>query len=153
MATPRVLVYSATAGYRHDSIPVAISALNATPSIEWEFSEDPGFFTFSNLAAFDAVVFLHNSEEVLDQSGQAALAEYFSNGGVYTGIHSASACLFNDTDYANAVGAYFDYHPTLQPAVGSPLRTHPDLSQARGPPGDERPLQMDVHRRGILLPL
>lgn len=41
---------------------------------------------------------------VLDGPGQAALQTFFQSGGVYTGVHSASACLFNDTNYLQAVG-------------------------------------------------
>lgn len=57
---------------------------------------------------------------VLDTSGEAALANYLKSGGNYVGVHSASACLQQNTNYNQTVGAIFDYHPQLQPAV-SPL--------------------------------
>lgn len=44
---------------------------------------------------------------VLDQAGQDALAEFFRSGGVYAGVHAASACLFNDETYKNAVGGEY----------------------------------------------
>jgi hypothetical protein len=43
-------------------------------------------------------------EIVLDDSGKAALQTFFQSGGVYTGVHSASACLYDDTNYLQAVG-------------------------------------------------
>lgn len=79
---------------------------------------DPNFFTPANLSPFSALLFAHNSEQVLTPDGSSALADYLSNGGAFVGVHSASACLFNDSTYAKAIGAYFDYHPRLQQAVG-----------------------------------
>jgi hypothetical protein len=41
---------------------------------------------------------------VLNDTGMAALQTFFQKGGVYTGVHSGSACLYNDTNYQQAVG-------------------------------------------------
>ncbi|WVR07679.1 hypothetical protein IAU60_004721 [Kwoniella sp. DSM 27419] len=128
-SSPKVLVYTATAGYRHDSIPTAIQVLGDNASkygVEFTFSEDRAMFTNETLSGFDGVMFVSNSDEVLDESGQAALKTFFQSGGVYTGVHAASACLFNDDNYLQAVGAYFDYHPDLQTATFERLNdTHP----------------------------
>lgn len=48
---------------------------------------------------------------VLDLDGQAALQRFFQGGGVYTGVHAASACLFNDTNYLQAVGGELSSPP------------------------------------------
>ncbi|OCF61285.1 glycosyl-hydrolase [Kwoniella mangroviensis CBS 10435] len=128
-STPKVLVYTATAGYRHDSIPTAIEVLDDNAQkygVEFTFSEDKSLFTEENLATYDGVMFVSNSDEVLDSSGQAALQKFFQSGGVYTGVHAASACLFNDTNYQQAVGALFDYHPPIQDATFTRLNdSHP----------------------------
>ncbi|ORY33428.1 trehalose utilization-domain-containing protein [Naematelia encephala] len=119
-AIPRVLVYTATKGYRHDSIPTAIQVLGQQASsynVSFDFTEDETKFTVDNLSQYDGVMFVSNSDQVLDDDGEAALQTFFQSGGVYTGVHSASACLFNDTTYAQAVGALFDYHPQLQNAT------------------------------------
>ncbi|KAK8853183.1 hypothetical protein IAR55_003885 [Kwoniella newhampshirensis] len=119
-STPRVLVYTATAGFRHDSIPTAIQVLGNIAGqygVEFVFSEDRSLFTNETLSGFDGVMFVSNSDEVLDAPGQAALQTFFQSGGVYTGVHAASACLFQDNNYLQAVGAYFDYHPQLQQAT------------------------------------
>lgn len=41
---------------------------------------------------------------MLNDTGMAALQTFFQKGGVYTGVHSGSACLYNDTNYQQAVG-------------------------------------------------
>ncbi|GMK56359.1 hypothetical protein CspeluHIS016_0301990 [Cutaneotrichosporon spelunceum] len=128
LTNPRVLVYTRTLGYRHDSIPTAIETLHThgpANNIEFEFTEDPMQFTDGTLSRFDGLLFVSTSEEVLDGTQQDALARYLRSGGVYAGVHSASACLYNDSVYLHAVGAYFDYHPSLQPATFLRVATHP----------------------------
>ncbi|EAL19145.1 hypothetical protein CNBH2440 [Cryptococcus deneoformans B-3501A] len=133
-STPRVLVYSATApdGYRHDSIPTAINVLGQNADkygVQFVFSEDMQMFTNETLSGFDGVMFVSNSEEVLDAPGKAALQTFFQSGGVYTGVHSASTCLTDDVNYGLALGAFFDYHPPLQTATFERLNTtHPAVA-------------------------
>ncbi|WVQ84484.1 hypothetical protein IAT38_006636 [Cryptococcus sp. DSM 104549] len=131
-STPRVLVYTATAGYRHDSIPTAIEVLGNVAGqygVEFQFSEDKSLFTNETLSGFDGIMFVSNSEEVLDESGQAALQTFFQSGGAFAGVHSASACLWNDTSFGKAIGAYFDYHPEIQTATFERLNTtHPSTA-------------------------
>ena len=60
-ATARLLVYSATQGFRHDSIPTAITVLKEHgPSIDaiFDVTEDASQFNDANLAKYDAVIFL-----------------------------------------------------------------------------------------------
>ncbi|CEQ39172.1 SPOSA6832_00664, partial [Sporobolomyces salmonicolor] len=93
-APPQILVYSATAGYRHDSIPTAINALQEiatnTSLYDPTFSEDENLFTPDQLAQFKAIVFLSNSDQVLTDSGETALTEWLGNGGVLVGLHSGN---------------------------------------------------------------
>ncbi|GJN87845.1 hypothetical protein Rhopal_000800-T1 [Rhodotorula paludigena] len=128
---PPVLVYSRTLGYRHQSIPVAIDALASiaqnTSLYDPTFSEDPSLFTDEQLQPFKAVVFLSNSEEVLDLEGQAALARWLGSGGSLIGLHAGSACLFNDTAFGTALGSWFDYHPDLQNVTFTKLMSHPTI--------------------------
>lgn len=66
-STPaRVLIYSATADFRHDSIPTARDALTAQGSaanIQFDATEDQGTFTDDGLSVYDALVFLMNTGE------------------------------------------------------------------------------------------
>jgi hypothetical protein len=60
-----VLIYSYTAGYRHESIPVAVASLTARgPSygINFENTEEPADITDDNLAKYDALFFLSNTD-------------------------------------------------------------------------------------------
>jgi type 1 glutamine amidotransferase len=95
------------------------------------FSEDPASFANSStLAGYQAIVFLSNSDEILDTAQQKAnLETYLVNGGGLVGIHSASAALFSTPWYGTAFGAFFDYHPTLQNATFSVVNdSHPSTS-------------------------
>ncbi|GAA5886164.1 hypothetical protein JCM5296_003504 [Sporobolomyces johnsonii] len=127
-APPQILVYSATAGYRHDSIPTAINALREigtnTTLYDPTFSEDENLFTPDQLAQFKAIVFLSNSDQVLTDSGEAALTEWLGNGGVLVGLHSGNACLFNDTAFGTAMGAFFHRHPAIQNATFTKVIDH-----------------------------
>ncbi|KAI6122171.1 ThuA-like domain-containing protein [Pisolithus croceorrhizus] len=124
-----VLVYSATAGYRHDSIEASIEALSAKASfadLEFDFTEDKNLFTDEHLAKYDAVVFLNNSGVVLDDTGKAALQNYLNLGGNFVGIHCAADALCDTPFFGEQIGAYFDYHPPLQESVVEVAdNTHP----------------------------
>ncbi len=82
-ALPSVLIYSRTAGFRHDSIPTAVDALRnmAAGLYNPVFSEAPADFTIANLSQFKALIFLSNSDQVLTPSGESALDAYLRSGG------------------------------------------------------------------------
>jgi type 1 glutamine amidotransferase len=125
----RVLVFSATAGYRHASIPDGIAALQMLASQRgWTISatEDATQFQDSTLSALDVIVFLSTTGDVLDTDQQAALVRYVQSGKGWVGIHSASDTEHDWPWYGGLVGAYFSSHPDIQQAsirVEDP--THP----------------------------
>lgn len=62
----KILIYSATRGFRHDSIPTAIAALKANSSsinVQFDNTEDQAQFSDDNLAKYDAVLFLSTTGE------------------------------------------------------------------------------------------
>ena len=62
----RILIYSATRRFRHDSIPDAIAALKAhgpTANILFDDTEDQTRFTDSVLSEYNAILFLDNTGE------------------------------------------------------------------------------------------
>ena len=74
-ARPRVLVFTKTAGFRHDAIPAGIAAvreLGAEGGFVVDATEDAAAFTPENLARYRAIVFLNTSGEVLDDRQKAA---------------------------------------------------------------------------------
>ncbi|WWC64587.1 uncharacterized protein I303_107198 [Kwoniella dejecticola CBS 10117] len=131
LAVPSVLVYTYAAGHAHDSIPTAIDVLNHTEieaqyGVNFTFIQDQLGFNQADLSTFDGVFFISTTGEALDQAGQAAVKTFFQSGGVYTGVHAAADCLYNDTTYGQAVGAWFDYRDSLQNATFTRLNnTHP----------------------------
>lgn len=61
-----ILIYSATAGFRHDSIPTAISALEQAGqqnNIQFDNTEDKSLFNNANLVQYDAILFLSTTGE------------------------------------------------------------------------------------------
>jgi type 1 glutamine amidotransferase len=101
------------------------SAINA----RFDNTEDQTQFNDQVLAQYDALLFLDNTGEVLDEAGKNAFQKYLDLGGNFIGIHAASDCLRNTTFYGNETGAFFDYHPALQNATVDVIdNSHPSTS-------------------------
>ncbi|MFO1497176.1 MAG: ThuA domain-containing protein [Verrucomicrobiota bacterium] len=114
-----VLVFSKTAAFRHDSIPVAIAAirqLGATNGLAITATEDSSQFNDMDLGRFRCVVFCMTTGDVLNPDQQAAFERYIRNGGGYAGIHSSSDTEYDWPWYGRLVGAYFKSHPAIQAA-------------------------------------
>jgi type 1 glutamine amidotransferase len=115
-----VLVFSKTAGFRHDSIAVgtqAIRDLGAANSFTVTATEDANAFNATNLAQFEAVVFLNTTGDVLNDTQQAAFEAYIRGGGGYVGVHSAADTEYGWPFYGGLMGAYFASHPAIQQAT------------------------------------
>ncbi|MFJ2865573.1 ThuA domain-containing protein [Kitasatospora sp. NPDC087314] len=115
----KVLVFSKTSGWRHDSIPVAVQALKdlgAANGFTVDATEDDTVFTPANLANYQAVVFALTTGDVLNATEKAAFEGYIRAGGGYAGIHSASDTEYTWPFYGQVVGAYFKSHPEQQQA-------------------------------------
>ncbi|MDI1466306.1 ThuA domain-containing protein [Catellatospora sp. KI3] len=119
-ANYNVLVFSKTAGFRHDSIAAGVTAvqqLGAANGFTVEATEDAAAFTDANLARFATVVFLSTTGDVLDANQQAAFERYIRAGGGYAGVHAASDTEYGWAWYGSLVGAYFSSHPAVQNAT------------------------------------
>ncbi|MEH1167932.1 ThuA domain-containing protein [Micromonospora sp. CPCC 205539] len=115
-----VLVFSKTAGFRHDSIPAGLAAiqqLGTANGFTVDSSEDGAVFTDANLANYRAVIWLSTTGDVLDPDQQAAFERYVRAGGGYVGIHAASDTEYSWAWYGDLVGAYFASHPANQQAT------------------------------------
>ena len=116
----KVLVFSKTAGFRHDSIPAGIAMiqqLGAEHDFEVDTTEDSAQFTEENLAQYDAVIWLSTTGDVLNGEQQAAFEEYIRSGGGYVGIHAAADTEYDWAWYGGLVGAYFESHPPGTPTA------------------------------------
>ncbi|MFG3602264.1 ThuA domain-containing protein [Micromonospora chersina] len=114
-----VLVFSKTAGFRHDAIPAGIQAirdLGAANNFTVTATEDAAQFTTANLARFEAVVFLNTTGDVLNATQQTAFEAYVGAGGGYVGVHAAADTEYDWPFYGNLVGAWFASHPAIQAA-------------------------------------
>ncbi|MFC8298950.1 ThuA domain-containing protein [Micromonospora orduensis] len=116
----KVLVFSKTAGFRHSSIPngiAAIQQLGSANGFTVTATEDAAQFTTSNLAQYQAVVFLSTTGDVLNASQQTAFESYIAAGGGYVGVHAAADTEYSWPWYGGLVGAWFDSHPAIQTAT------------------------------------
>ena len=79
-----VLVFTKTAGYRHKSIEKGVATLEklgAKNSFNVEQTEDASKFTEEVLKAYELVVFLSTTMDVLNEEQEAAFEQYIRNGG------------------------------------------------------------------------
>jgi type 1 glutamine amidotransferase len=116
----RVLVFSKTAGFRHDSIPAGIAAirqLGRAHGFTVTATEDGSAFRRKRLRHFDAVVFLNTTGDVLDPAQQTAFRSYVRHGGGFAGVHSATDTEYDWPFYGGLVGVHFASHPAIQQAV------------------------------------
>jgi type 1 glutamine amidotransferase len=125
-----VLVFTRTAGFRHDSIPAGLDAVRAVAAAEGlavTATEDPA--QLAGLDRYAAVVFLNTSGEVLDAGSRAALEAYVRGGGGWLGVHAAADTEYGWPFYGELVGARFARHPPVQPLTVRVDRDHPATAQ------------------------
>ncbi len=115
----RVLVFSRTLGFRHDSIPdgvAAVEALGRARGFAVDATEDAAAFSPGNLSRYRAVVLLNTTGSVLEGGQRDALQGFVRAGGGFVGVHSAADTLYDWPWYGSLVGAYFARHPAIQTA-------------------------------------
>ncbi len=116
----RVLVFSKTAGYRHESIEAgkkALLAMGAANGFLVDTTEDAARITEDSLKQYAAVLFLSPTGNVLERAQEVDLQRYIQAGGGYVGIHAASDAEYEWHWYGRLVGGYFVSHPATQPAT------------------------------------
>lgn len=115
-----VLVFSKTAGFRHDSIGAGIAAirqLGGQLGFSVDATEDAAKFSDASLAGYRAVVFLSTTGDVLNDEQQLAFERYIRSGGGFVGVHSAADTEYEWPFYGALLGAYFGGHPDIQTAT------------------------------------
>ena len=116
----RVLIFSKTAGFHHQSIPAGIKAIQklaAENNFAVDTTTDSTYFTESNLKKYAAVIFLNTTGNVLDDEQQQAFEQYIKHGGGFVGVHAATDTEYDWPWYGQLVGAYFKSHPKIQQAT------------------------------------
>jgi len=119
----RVLMLTATAGFRHESIATArqvMSSLAAASAgeIQLTTTEDPGALTAAALSQHDVLFFALTSGELpFSEAQKSAILGFVSDGNGFIGAHSATDTLYDWPEYGRLVGAYFREHPWTQQAA------------------------------------
>ena len=142
----RVLIISATQGFRHTEAIVAsterLKAVEATSGMQFDFTEDPGTLNAANLAKYD-VLFINNATlriaipsnadsatrqharwpktgdipAAITKDQQDAITSFVRNGKGLVAIHSATDALYGSADYRELVGGgLFRAHPFTREA-------------------------------------
>lgn len=129
----RLLVFSKTSGFRHDSIPVGVKAITLlgeqTGAFTAVHSEDDAVFEPQSLQQFDAVLMLNTTGEVFrpqaagdspaersaarqhEQRLQKSLVDFVRSGKGLAGIHSATDTYRDWKEYNDMMGGAFVSHP------------------------------------------
>ena len=128
------LLFTKTEGFRHDSIPAGIAAVEELANdhgFAVDHTEDSSVFTEENLDEYDVVVWLNTTGNVLTQNQQEAFEGYIQAGGGYVGIHSASDTHYEWPWYGGLVGAYFQSHPPGTQTADVMVGGHTHLQMVR----------------------
>jgi uncharacterized protein len=129
----RILIYSKTAGFRHDSIPIGVKAItmmgDKTGAYTAVATEDPSFFEPEKLSKFDAVFMLNTTLDCMrpdfkkgdkeaeqqarerEEIYKKSLEDFVSSGKGLIGTHSATDTYHNWKAYNKMMGGTFAGHP------------------------------------------
>jgi len=111
---PRVLIFSKTVRYYHESIPSGIAAiikLGQQNGFDVDTTKNSAFFAEITLKKYAAIIWLSTTGDVLNPAEQAHFERYIQSGGGYVGIHSASASEKEWDWFGKLTGAVFVNHP------------------------------------------
>ena len=138
----RVLIFTKTAGFRHDAIPTAVATLTtlaADAGMVADHTEDAQAFTAESLARYRVVIFASTTGDVLDAAQQAAMETFVRDGGGFVGVHAAADTEYDWPWYGRLVGAYFRNHP---PGLQS---THVQPERDGKPAGERWPVTDELY--------
>ncbi len=114
---PRLLVFTKTKGYYHESIPTGVAAimkLGKENNFSVDTTADATYFVEDSLKHYSAVIFLSTTGNVLNGDQQVAFERYIQAGGNFMGIHAATDTEYDWPWYNKLVGAQFLSHPRQQ---------------------------------------
>ncbi|MBX3240667.1 MAG: ThuA domain-containing protein [Chitinophagaceae bacterium] len=117
---PRVLVFSKTAGYYHQSIPKGVEAiqkLGTENNFDVDTTTNPAYFNEDSLPKYAAVIFLNTTGPLLNTPQRIAFERYIQAGGGYVGVHAATDAEYDWGWYSRLAGGQFLSHPHQQEAT------------------------------------
>jgi uncharacterized protein len=121
----RVLIYSGSTGYRHDSIPAAVEAMKAISTkagYTFDATEDPEVFSAEKLKAYKVIVFVSTSTDPKKPESEwfvgakrDALQGFLEDGKGVVALHAAGDSHYHWPWYGKMIGGYFERHPKGTP--------------------------------------
>lgn len=115
----KVLIFSKTNGFRHESISAGINAIKKM-GMENHFlvdaTEDSLAINTKNLDQYQVIIFLNTTGNILGEKQELALQDFMKKGRGFVGVHSATDCEFEWPWYVKMIGANFESHPAQQTA-------------------------------------
>ncbi len=135
----RVVVVTATAGFRHESIATAEQVISKIAAdwfdVTFVRTEEEMADALSEAALRSVkVVIFANTTGDLQLPSRDALLQWIEGGGSFIGIHSASDTWHEWPDYIRMLGGEFDHHPaetTVDVFVDQP--DHPAVGGLQSP--------------------
>lgn len=140
-AADQVLVVTATAGFRHDSIETAEQVLSSISDQTGRFSvvfarteeEMAEALIPERLVDIRLVMFVNTTGEV-GVAGRASLLRWIQQGGSFIGVHSASDTWHESAEYIAMLGGEFETHPAeTDVSVLVDARDHPATADLESP--------------------
>ncbi|HEY3667802.1 MAG TPA: ThuA domain-containing protein [Polyangiaceae bacterium] len=131
----KILIYSKTTGFRHDSIPAAAMAITKAASafgLVCEQSEDPAKFAAAQLSQYAAVVLLATTGEPFGSPGTTqvqTLIEYVRAGHGLVGIEDCNNAYNANAPYISLIGGEFTGHPPFGMDTCYSDGTHPTVAK------------------------
>jgi len=130
----KLLVFTLCRGFVHGSVPdgaVAFKLMGEkTGAFSTVISDDVSVFEPDSLKQFDAIVMDNTTGDLFATQGLEQMAaeeqtkarerearlkqsflDFVNNGGGLIGVHAATDCLYNWTEYGDMLGGYFSGHP------------------------------------------
>jgi type 1 glutamine amidotransferase len=121
----KVLIYSGSTGFRHDSVPAGVESTKAIATklgYEFDATEDPAVFSAEKLAAYKAIVFVSTTTDPKKPESEwfvgdrrDALVGFLKAGKGIVGLHAATDSHYHWGWYGQMMGGYFQFHPKGTP--------------------------------------
>lgn len=134
-----ILIFSHTSGYRHDSIPAGVAAIEAIAGkrgLSVETGEDPAIFSREKLKRFRAIVLLNTTTDPKDPASEwltgdrrVALQQFVADGGGIVAIHAAADSHYHWGWYGRLIGGRFSHHPPGTPEGKLSIPADPQLNR------------------------
>jgi type 1 glutamine amidotransferase len=110
----KMLVYSRTTGFRHDSIAqgkTMLQEIATEQGFEITETEVNDLITPEGLAQFEILFFMNSTGDIFNQAEETAFQEWMeTKNGAYAGVHSATDTEQGWAFYKEMTGQYYDGH-------------------------------------------